>query len=252
MQKYYFKTRPGKKLLGLISSEALEEGGQRILVSGFWGFSRHINYLGEIVMATALTLSLGHPAHFIPWLYPLYYVALLIPRQLDDDRRCQEKYGVLWTRYYVRACPIGSFPMSIDSSAIQIDSTTAADEPVLNRLMQLYAYDFSEFMGWDVAADELYFSGDPKVQARSEPGRYTFLMRRAGQLAGFAIVDERSRITGDAGVMDMAEFFVLRKYRRQGLGAQVATRLASISFGAAGNPRIEAQYGGARLLVPHD
>nr|MBP9884608.1 hypothetical protein [Chitinophagales bacterium] len=33
------------------------------------------------------------------WLYPLYYVALLLPRQLDDDKRCALKYGALWKVY---------------------------------------------------------------------------------------------------------------------------------------------------------
>ena len=73
-----------------------------MLVSGFWGLSRHINYLGELLMASALTLSLGHPDVLWPWLYPLYYVALLVPRQLDDDRRCAEKYGPLWKVYRER------------------------------------------------------------------------------------------------------------------------------------------------------
>ncbi len=101
MQKFYFKTRPGKKLFG-IEQEALEADGHRLLVSGFWGLSRHINYLGEILMATALTLSLGHPSNPWPWLYPLYYVALLFPRQAADDQRCREKYGPLWKRYCER------------------------------------------------------------------------------------------------------------------------------------------------------
>ena len=37
-----------------------------------------------------------------PWLYPLYYVALLLPRERDDDRRCAAKYGPLWERYRER------------------------------------------------------------------------------------------------------------------------------------------------------
>ena len=37
-----------------------------------------------------------------PWLYPLYYVGLLLPRQLDDDRRCAAKYGPLWAEYVKR------------------------------------------------------------------------------------------------------------------------------------------------------
>ncbi|MFI5210009.1 MAG: hypothetical protein ACHQ2E_06150 [Gemmatimonadales bacterium] len=74
-------------------------GKQRLLCSGFWGLARHINYLGELGMAVGLTLALGRPLDPWPWLYPLYYVALLVPRQADDDRRCRAKYGALWDEY---------------------------------------------------------------------------------------------------------------------------------------------------------
>ena len=102
MQKYLFKRDPDAKFLGLIAPEALIDGDHRLLVSGFWGVSRHVNYLGEILMATGLTLALGYPSHPLPWLYPLFYVALLVPRQIDDDRRCAAKYGALWQAYVKR------------------------------------------------------------------------------------------------------------------------------------------------------
>ena len=98
LQKFYFKTQPERPFLG-IAPEALVEGERRVLVNGFWGLSRHINYLGEILMALGLALSLGYPAVIGPWLYPLYYVALLLPRQADDDARCAAKYGPLWQEY---------------------------------------------------------------------------------------------------------------------------------------------------------
>jgi delta14-sterol reductase len=53
-------------------------------------------------MATGLALALGRPGSLGVWLYPLYYVALLVPRQLDDDRRCAAKYGALWDAYVKR------------------------------------------------------------------------------------------------------------------------------------------------------
>ena len=31
--------------------------------------------------------------------YPLYYVALLVPPERADDRRCAQKYGRLWRQY---------------------------------------------------------------------------------------------------------------------------------------------------------
>ena len=102
MQKYAFKRDPGARFLGLIAPEALVDGERKLLVNGFWGVSRHVNYLGEILMATGLALALGHPGQLGPWLYPLFYVALLVPRQIDDDRRCAAKYGALWGAYVKR------------------------------------------------------------------------------------------------------------------------------------------------------
>ena len=102
MQKYSFKRDAGASFLGLFAPEALSDGDNKLLVSGFWGAARHVNYLGELLMASGLTLSLGYPGDIAPWLYPLYYMALLIPRQIDDDRRCAEKYGTLWSQYVKR------------------------------------------------------------------------------------------------------------------------------------------------------
>ncbi len=61
-----------------------------------------MNYLGEILMATGLALALGWPLALGPWLYPLYYLAFLLPRERDDDRRCAAKYGPLWDEYRKR------------------------------------------------------------------------------------------------------------------------------------------------------
>jgi delta14-sterol reductase len=102
LQKYLFKTRPEAKLFGLIAPDVVAGGGKQLLCSGFWGLSRHVNYLGEILMALALALSLGYPAAVGPWLYPLYYVALLVPRERADDQRCADKYGPLWQAYCQR------------------------------------------------------------------------------------------------------------------------------------------------------
>jgi delta14-sterol reductase len=98
MQKYYFKTRGNTTFLW-IKPETISDGQRSILVNGFWGASRHINYLGEILEGCGIALSAGYPAVLWVWLYPLYYVSLLFPRQLDDDKICKAKYGDLWDAY---------------------------------------------------------------------------------------------------------------------------------------------------------
>jgi delta14-sterol reductase len=102
LQKYAFKRDPTAKAFGRLAPQTISDGSHTLLCSGFWGVSRHVNYLGEILMAVGLTLALGDPGDPIPWLYPLYYVGLLFPRQIDDDRRCAAKYGDLWTEYRAR------------------------------------------------------------------------------------------------------------------------------------------------------
>jgi delta14-sterol reductase len=102
MQKYVFKRFPERAFLKRLAPETLSGGNLRVLCNGFWGVARHINYLGEILMALGLALALGRFDSIWPWLYPLYYVALLVPRERDDDRRCAEKYGPLWDRYRAR------------------------------------------------------------------------------------------------------------------------------------------------------
>ena len=101
LQKYYFKKDATRPFLGLPSG-IITDGQRQLLTGGFWGVSRHVNYLGEILMATGIVLSLGYPTLPWPWLYPLYYVLLLFPRQLDDDKRCAAKYGPLWDQYKAR------------------------------------------------------------------------------------------------------------------------------------------------------
>lgn len=101
LQKYFFKKDPGRPFLW-ITPESITDGTNSLLVNGFWGVSRHINYLGEILMSTGIILCTGYPSLIWPWLYPLYYIALLFTRQRDDNRRCALKYGELWNKYEKR------------------------------------------------------------------------------------------------------------------------------------------------------
>jgi len=98
MQKYFFKTAPGRKFFW-IRPEVLSDGRLSLLANGFWGASRHINYLGEIIQAAAVALAAGYFGIWMVWLYPAYYIGLMLTRQADDDKVCRSKYGELWDKY---------------------------------------------------------------------------------------------------------------------------------------------------------
>lgn len=92
---------------------------------------------------------------------------------------------------------------------------------VLSNLMQLYTYDWSELGPFDVGEDGR-FDDYPLDAYWHDDERHPFLLRVEGKLAGFALVSGRSRLSGQPGVFDMAEFFVMRKYRRKGVGLAAA------------------------------
>lgn len=102
-----------------------------------------------------------------------------------------------------------------------LEPGTAAELPRLANLMQLYTYEFSNLLDLDVGEDGRFAERDLAEFFRA-PARRVFFIRAGGKLAGFAIVDHRSRLSGEEGVADMAEFFVLRRYRRQGIGERAA------------------------------
>jgi len=105
---------------------------------------------------------------------------------------------------------------------IEIIEAKLDDKPVLKNLMQLYLYDFSEFEYIDVNKHGLfeyrYFD-----QYWVEKARYPFLIRYENKIAGFALVNSHS-VTGKAPY-NIAEFFVMRRYRRNGIGRYAATSL---------------------------
>jgi predicted acetyltransferase len=97
---------------------------------------------------------------------------------------------------------------------VEVLDAIEQDRPVLRRLLELYRYDFSEFDDADVGAHG-EFGYRYLDHYWTDPERRPLLFRTAGRWSGFALVR-----TGDPN--DMAEFFVLRKYRRTGVGRGAA------------------------------
>jgi len=104
---------------------------------------------------------------------------------------------------------------------ISLGPATKAERAALDNLMQLYIYDWSELRPLDVA-DDGRFPDYPLDAYWKDAWRHPLLLRVDGRLAGFALVSARSRLTGAEGVFDMAEFFVMRRFRRKGVGLAAA------------------------------
>ena len=111
----------------IVKQECVPSSKGRLLCSGFWGLSRHVNYFGEILQAFALALpaslqfwssstttttttTMTTFVRWIPWLYPLYYVALFVPRQMDDEALMRQKYGDDVIDEYIQLVPYRMVP----------------------------------------------------------------------------------------------------------------------------------------------
>jgi predicted acetyltransferase len=99
------------------------------------------------------------------------------------------------------------------------------DVPTLRRLVQLYLYDLATIDGWDVGDDGAYGSAEQIERFWTEPERHAFLVRADGKLAGFVLLRRGARATDDPAAHEVSEFFVLRRFRRRGVGERVARQV---------------------------
>jgi predicted acetyltransferase len=105
---------------------------------------------------------------------------------------------------------------------IELHTPSRSDRTLIRRMMELYSYDFSEYENLDLN-EHGYFGFDKLDYFWFEPTHAAFLVTVDGRLAGFVLVDEDTLIEGNQ--RSVAEFFVMRKYRRNGVGRHVAVEV---------------------------
>ena len=116
--------------------------------------------------------------------------------------------------------------MSGPAHAVSLDEATQADSVLLANLLELYIHDMSEVFPHVELGPDGRFGYRRLPLYWSEPDRhFAFLIRCAGRIGGFVLVTRGSPVASDPDVLDVAEFFVVRKYRRAGVGRQAASLL---------------------------
>ncbi len=133
-------------------------------------------------------------------------------------------------------------PLHASDAPIELIKATPADQSRLENLLQLYIHDFSEIL--ELTPDDDGRFGYPLAQYWSDDGRFPFLIRTNGRLIGFVLVSKGSQVTGEPNVFDVAEFFVVRGARRQGVGLAAALRLFA-SFSGTWEVRVMERNAGA-------
>lgn len=112
---------------------------------------------------------------------------------------------------------------------VEVALARPEERPALDQLLQLYIHDFSEFWAGTPRGelqDDGRFVMYPIDAYWGEPARVPLLIRRDGHLAGFALVNAVTHSGRDAD-RNMAEFFIIRKHRRNGVGRAAAQQIFS-------------------------
>lgn len=102
---------------------------------------------------------------------------------------------------------------------IELRPPSRSDRGLIRRMMELYLYDFSEYEDSDLDEHGTFDYGDLDY-FWFEPTHAAFVITADEKLAGFVLVDNDVQL--EISERAICEFFVMRKYRRQGVGKQAA------------------------------
>jgi predicted acetyltransferase len=118
--------------------------------------------------------------------------------------------------------------------AVTVRPASAAERPLIEGLMQLYTYDFSEMEPagsdrFDLQADGL-FEPYPLDAYWRDDDCWPLLIEVDGRPAGFALLNRDSH-RGAKNDRHMGEFFVARKFRKAGVGAAALKQIFAMHPG---------------------
>ncbi|CAM1505203.1 Fc.00g108400.m01.CDS01 [Cosmosporella sp. VM-42] len=128
-EKNRFRTNPNDPRVSHLKYIQTKTGS-KLLISGWWGVARHINYFGDWIQSWPYSLPTGLAGYQIlsagtraegayimtdgrevvqghakgwgmafTYFYVLYFAILLIHRDGRDDEKCARKYGEDWEKY---------------------------------------------------------------------------------------------------------------------------------------------------------
>ena len=113
---------------------------------------------------------------------------------------------------------------------IQLLKASQQHTEVIKNLMQFYIYDFSEFVDLDVEADGLFTAYKNLDDYWNDEKRFPYIIQKDKKYIGFVLV--RFIETDQRNYFSIAEFFIMKKYRRKGIGKSVAYQIFTLHKGA--------------------
>ncbi|MBB6024694.1 putative acetyltransferase [Paenibacillus sp. JGP012] len=114
---------------------------------------------------------------------------------------------------------------------ISIEPVKYEQKTILRNLLELYKYDFSEFDPEDDINPNGLYEYKYVDHYFTEAERFAFFIKVEEKLAGFALVRCIGENEQNEKIYQMAEFFVMKKYRKLKCGQTVAFKLFNMFDG---------------------
>ena len=106
----------------------------------------------------------------------------------------------------------------------ELISVPVGHKETLRNLLEKYLCEFAQYTLCDVEEDGLYHYRWLDCYW-TDPNRYAYFIHVDGKLAGFAMVNDYPEIPDTRPDFCLAEFFVMPRYRRMGVGRAAAFQL---------------------------
>jgi len=106
---------------------------------------------------------------------------------------------------------------------ITLMRATVEQKQVLDNLLELYTHDFCEFIDREIGPDGRFGCWDLDV-CWKDTNWLPFLIYADNRLAGFVVIKSCNAAPGTRA-WDVAEFFILRGYRRRGIATEAAHQI---------------------------
>ena len=100
---------------------------------------------------------------------------------------------------------------------IQVIPAEVEQKPIIAQLYELYTYEMTDLADFDIGDNGFYgYSELPLYWTNANKHPYLVWVNK--KLAGFILVQQGSPIDEDQDIWDIAEFFIMRKFRKKGVG----------------------------------
>ena len=113
---------------------------------------------------------------------------------------------------------------------VELKQVTVEEKEILRNLLEKYDYEFSQWDKRDVNMLGLY-GYNYLDYYWTEEKRWAYFIMVDKKLAGFAMIIDLPEVNDRDTDFQMAEFFVLHKYRRTGVGKQAFFKVLDIHKG---------------------